>query len=157
MAHFAKINENNEVLSVLYVEDKYTRDEQGFEDNEAAGQAYLEQHNNWPAHLWIKTSYNTLQNTHKDGGTPFRGNYAGIGYIWDSQNKIFWPKQPFASWSKDITNAKWVSPLGEAPQITAEQQSQNESYSHAWTYDWNETLYQSDNTAGWVLVDKKIS
>jgi hypothetical protein len=46
---------------------------------------------------------NILQYTggqHKDGGTPLRGNYAGIGYTWDEDDQIFWPKKPYASWVK---------------------------------------------------------
>ena len=65
----------------------------GIED-EQVGQQWLETHNNWPAQMWIQTSYNTSQNTHRDGGTPFRGNYAGIGYTWDEDDQIFWPKKP---------------------------------------------------------------
>ena len=71
----------------------------GVED-ESVGQQYLETHNNWPAQMWIQTSYNTSANQHKNGGTAFRGNYAGIGYEWDEDNQIFWPKKPFASWVK---------------------------------------------------------
>ena len=39
--------------------------------------------------MWIQTSYNTAGGTHKDGGTALRGNYAGIGYIWDEDNNYF--------------------------------------------------------------------
>ena len=39
--------------------------------------------------MWIQTSYNTSGNQHKLGGTPFRGNYAGIGYEWDEDNQYF--------------------------------------------------------------------
>ena len=31
--------------------------------------------------------------------THFRGNYAGIGYTWDEDNEIFWPKKPYPSWT----------------------------------------------------------
>ena len=90
MAHFAKISEENIVLTVNAVDD-------GNAASEEKGQAFLERVHGWPEHLWIKTSYNTLANTHKLGGTPFRGNYAGIGYTWDSENEIFWHPQPHAS------------------------------------------------------------
>ena len=50
----------------------------GVED-ETVGQQYLETHNNWPAQMWIQTSYNTSGGTHSGGGTALRGNYAGIG------------------------------------------------------------------------------
>ena len=58
MAHFAKISEENEVLTVLTVDNKDLLNDEGVE-TESVGQAYLEKHNNWPAHLWIQTSYNT--------------------------------------------------------------------------------------------------
>jgi hypothetical protein len=65
--------------------------------------------------LWIKTSYNTLNNVHTNGGTPFRGNYAGIGFTWDSSNQIFWRQQPYNSWVKDLNTASWKSPIGDSP------------------------------------------
>ena len=152
MAHFAKINENNEVLQVLVVDDKDLLNSNQQEE-ESVGQTYLETHNNWPAHLCIQTSYNTINNTHKNGGTPFRGNYAGIGCTWDSVNQIFWFPQPYSSWIKDITTASWKSPIGDRPNLTTEQISQNTAGTHKWYYVWNETAYQADNTTGWELLN----
>ena len=138
MAHFAKISEENEVLTVLTLDDKDMLNADGVEE-EIVGQTYLEQHNNWPAHLWIQTSYNTHSNVHQLGGTPLRGNYAAIGYTWDSTNQIFLSQKPYPSWVKNLTNAKWESPVGNAPELTAEQKSQNETDStHDWIYSWNE-------------------
>tara|TARA_R110001592_G_scaffold103003_3_gene290296 strand:- start:912 stop:1364 length:453 start_codon:yes stop_codon:yes gene_type:complete len=138
MAHFAKISEENEVLEVNHINDSDMQDTDGIE-NETVGQTFLEQTSNWPAHLWIQTSYNTHGNVHQLEGTPFRGNYAAIGYIWDSTNQIFWSEKPYPSWVKNITNAKWESPVGNAPELTAEQKSQNETDStHDWIYSWNE-------------------
>ena len=91
MAHFAKITEDNQVLQVLTLNNVDTINANGIED-ETVGQQYLEKNNNWPARLWIKTSYNTRENVHILGGTPYRGNYAGIGFTWDSINQIFWKK-----------------------------------------------------------------
>ena len=146
MAHFAKISDANLVLQVLTLDDKDTLNEAGAE-TESVGQAYLEQHNNWPAHLWIQTSYNTIANTHTEGGTPFRGNYAAIGMTWDSSNNIFWASQPFPSWSKNTTTAQWESPAGPEPSLTAEQQNQNEAKTHLWEYTWNES------TQAWDFAD----
>ena len=87
MAHFAKIDESNVVLEVLRVNDEDA-------STEADGQSHLETHNNWPANLWVQTSYNTWANQHKLEGTPFRGNFACIGFTWDAANEIFWPPQP---------------------------------------------------------------
>jgi|TARA_R110002167_G_scaffold362777_1_gene582330 hypothetical protein len=135
MAHFAKISENNEVLTVLTLNNVDMHNADGVED-ETVGQQYLEKHNNWPAQMWIQTSYNTINNTHKDGGTAFRGNYAAIGYIWDEDNQIFWPKKPYASWVKNTTTVNWDSPIGAAPELTAEQTADETNRYH---YNWNES------------------
>ena len=152
MANFAKIGMNGKVIQVLTLADTDMLDA-GNQPDEKVGQQYLEKHNNWPAQMWIQTSYNTFQNTHKLGGTPFRGNYAGIGCTWDEDNQIFWPKKPHVSWVKNITDARWQSPIGDAPSITAEQQAQNDAETHSWHYEWNESSYQADNTTGWDLTD----
>ena len=146
MAHFAKLGANGKVIQVLTLDNKDMLNADGVED-ESVGQQYLETHNNWPAQMWIQTSYNTANNQHKDGGTPLRGNYAGIGYTWDEDDQIFWPKKPYASWVKNTTTAGWDSPIGDAPELTAEQTSQNEAGTHKWGYIWNE-----DNTT-WDLTD----
>ena len=148
MAHFAKLGANSKVIQVLTLNNSDMLNADGVED-ESVGQQYLETHNNWPAQMWIQTSYNTKGGTHSGGGTPLRGNYAGIGYTWDEDDQIFWPKKPYASWVKDITTASWKSPIGDAPALTAEQTSQNEAYTHLWSYDWNE-----DNQS-WDLTDSK--
>ena len=132
MAHFAKISEENVVLQVLTLADKDCQNAEGVE-TESVGQAYLETHNNWPANLWIQTSYNTQANQHLSGGTPFRGNYAAIGGTWDSENNIFWHKKPYSSWVKNTTTASWESPLGAKPTLTTEQINENKDYL------WNET------------------
>ena len=138
MAHFAKIGANGKVIAVLTMDNDKMLNADGVED-ERVGQEWLERHNNWPAEMWIQTSYNTYGNEHKNGGTPFRGNYAGIGYSWDDDNNIFWTKKPHASWVKDIATASWKSPIGDPPALTAEQTSQNEAGTHSWFYEWNES------------------
>jgi len=147
MAHFAKIDENNLVLAVSTLDDKDMLDENGV-PQESIGQQYLQTHNNWPAHLWIQTSYNTYNNQHRNGGTPLRGNYAGIGYTYDSTNNIFICPKPYPSWTLDVQTADWISPVGGAPELTEEQLSQNQSGSHLWDYDWNE------DTQSWDLKDR---
>ena len=148
MAHFAKLGANGKVISVLTLDNKDMLNADGVED-ETVGQQYLELHNNWPAQMWIQTSYNTSGNKHKLGGTPFRGNYAGIGYEWDEDNQIFWPKKPFASWVKNTTTAGWDSPIGDAPALTTEQKSQNDAGTNHWVYNWNE------EGQSWDLTDRQ--
>ena len=149
MAHFAKIGMNGKVIQVLTMDNEEMKDNDGNEI-EALGQQWLERHNNWPAQMWIQTSYNTSANTHSSGDNSkaLRGNYAGIGYEWDEDNQIFWPKKPFASWVKDISTASWKSPIGDAPDLTAEQQSQNEAGTHDCYYAWNESGQSWDLTDG---------
>jgi len=149
MAHFAKLGVNGKVIAVLTCGNGDMLNADGVED-ESVGQQYLERHNNWPAPMWIQTSYNTHGNTHSSGDNSkaLRGNYAGIGYEWDEDNQIFWPKKPFASWVKDTTDARWHSPIGDAPALTAEQTSQNEADTHMWSYVWNEANTTWDLTDG---------
>lgn len=67
---------------------------------------------------WIQTSYNTRGNVHydpntnlPDGGVALRGNYAGHGYVYDSVNDVFYPPQPFPSWTISAdTNWLWTPP-----------------------------------------------
>ena len=148
MAHFAKLGANGKVIQVLTLDNKDMLNADGIED-EAVGQQYLERHNNWPAQMWIQTSYNTSGNKHNSGddSKAFRGNYAGIGYSWDEDDNIFWPKKPYASWVKNTADARWQSPIGDAPALTAEQEEQNEAETHRWNYSWNE-----DNQS-WDLSD----
>ena len=150
MAHFAKLGANGKVIQVLTMDNDKMLNADGVED-ETVGQQWLEHHNNWPAQMWIQTSYNTTGNTHSSGDNSkaFRGNYAGIGYTWDEDNNIFWPKSPYASWVKDTTTAQWKSPIGDAPALTAEQISQNEADTHRWNYVWNEA------NQSWDLTDTK--
>ena len=140
MAHFAKISENNEVLQVLTLNNKDAQNADDVED-EAVGQAYLEKHNNWPAQMWIQTSYNTFLGTHTLGGTPLRGNYAGIGYTWDEDNNIFYPKKPYASWVLNTTTASWNSPIGDAPDDLTDEEKVDRTH-----YVWNEGTGAWDKT-----------
>ena len=114
----------------------------GVED-EKVGQQYLERHNNWPAQMWIQTSYNTHGGKHNSGddSKALRGNYAGIGHIWDEDNNIFYPKKPYASWVLDLPTASWKSPIGDAPDDLTDE----EKATHA--YMWNEDTQAWDKKA----------
>lgn len=59
---------------------------------------------------WIQTSYNTYGNIHKLGGTPLRGNFAGIGYTYDKNNDVFYSPQPYPSWTLDTSTWLWNPP-----------------------------------------------
>jgi hypothetical protein len=60
---------------------------------------------------WIQTSYNTHGGVHKNGGTPLRKNYAGIGFTYDRTRDAFIPPQPFASWVLDEQTCLWNAPV----------------------------------------------
>jgi hypothetical protein len=60
---------------------------------------------------WIQTSYNTQGGKHTQGGTPLRGNYAGIGYTYDRTNDVFYAPQPYASWVLNNTTWSWEAPV----------------------------------------------
>lgn len=101
MGHFAKVCDGK-VLKVVVGEQEFF---DTFVDTEPGD--------------WIQTSYNTRGNVHygpdgqPDGGTPLRGNYAGIGYIYDHNNDVFYPPKPFASWVMDSNTWTWVAPIPE--------------------------------------------
>ena len=88
---------------------------------------------------WIQTSYNTRGNVHygsdgsPDGGEALRGNYAGIGYVYDRNNDVFYPAQPYASWTLNTTNWTWEAPVAYP--------------TDGRLYTWNET------TLSWVVAD----
>jgi len=141
MAHFAKISDTSQVLTVLTLNNKDMLNAAGVED-ESVGQKYLEKHNNWPAERWIQTSYNTRCGKHYDNKTrelsvdqskALRGNYAGIGYTWDKDNNIFYSPKPYASWVLNTTDAHWHSPIGDAPDLTDEEKAAGTYY--AWNED----------------------
>jgi hypothetical protein len=57
-----------------------------------------------------RTSYNTKGGVHMLGGTPFRKNYAGVGYIYDPVRDAFYIEQPYASWTLDESTCYWQPP-----------------------------------------------
>ena len=142
MAHFAKLGSNSKVIQVLTLNNGDMLNADGVED-ESVGQQYLERHNNWPAQMWIQTSYNTRSGKHSSGddSKALRGNYAGIGAIWDEDNNIFYAKKPYPSWVLNTTDAQWHSPIGDAPDdLTDEEKVAGTQYV------WNEDTKAWDKT-----------
>lgn len=66
---------------------------------------------------WIQTSYNTRGGLHygqdgkPDGGIALRANYAGVGYIYDQQNDVFYPPSPYPSWTISAPTWLWQPPV----------------------------------------------
>lgn len=120
MAHFAKI-ENGIVTQVIVI------------DQETLNTG------NWgDPNLWKQTSYNTRGGIHygednqPDNGLALRGNYAGVGYIYDAVNDVFYPPQPYQGWVISAPNWTWTSPI---PMPTDGK-----------SYTWNETTLSWDES-----------
>lgn len=122
MAHYAFLDENNIVTEVI------------------VGKNEGEDNINWEEHygsfrnqVCKRTSYNTSGGVHNSGGTPYRKNYAGIGYTYDAQRDAFIPPKPFNSWVLDENTCLWNPPT-PAPDDGK-------------MYSWNE------ETTSWVEVN----
>jgi hypothetical protein len=100
MAHFAEVDENNIVLRVLVVDDLH----------ESNGQEFLANTLGLGG-TWLKTSYNTSAGVHANGGTPFRKNYAGIGYSYDEALDAFIAPKPYPSWILDEETCTYKAPV----------------------------------------------
>ena len=61
--------------------------------------------------LCKRTSYNTIGGVHQNGGTPFRKNYAGVGYIYDPVRDAFYAPQPYESWTLNEDTCLWECPV----------------------------------------------
>ena len=152
MAHFAKIGLNSKVIAVHGLDNNKMLNASNVED-ETVGVQELTRIHGWP--LWVQTSYNTRGNKYynndgtlaADQSKALRGNYAGIGYLWDEENNMFFPPKPYASWVKYLDEARWRSPIGDAPALTTEQTNQNTAGTHRWGYNWNE------GAQSWDLVN----
>ena len=65
---------------------------------------------------WIQTSYNTIGNQHTQGGTPLRGNFAGIGYTYDRENDVFYAPKPTENATLNTETWLWEVPVVEGLQ-----------------------------------------
>ena len=48
---------------------------------------------------------------HSTGGTPYRKNYAGIGYTYDGAKDAFYAPKPYPSWILNETSCLWEAPV----------------------------------------------
>lgn len=110
MAHFAKINESNEVIEVVVVNNNVITDGNGVEQ-ESLGVEFLRNIHNEPSANWKQTSYNTIGNVHDGGGTPFRKNHSIVGGTYDSTRDAFIGPKIFESWVLDETTCTWKAPV----------------------------------------------
>ena len=98
MAHFAKLDEQNNVLEVNCVHNNELLVD-GVE-NEQKGIDFLV---NWSGGylFWKQTSYNQT----------FRKNFAASGYTYDPTRDAFIPPQTYASWTLNETTCLWEAPV----------------------------------------------
>ena len=99
MAYYAFLDENNIVTEVIAGKNE---GEDGIDWEVWYG--------DFRGQVCKRTSYNTIGNIHKNGGAPYRGNYAGIGYTYRADIDAFVPPQPYASWTLDA-NVQWQPPI----------------------------------------------
>jgi hypothetical protein len=122
MAHFAKLGVGNIIERVARVSNDVATTEQ-------AGIDFL--NNLYKSRdVWKQTSYNTKGGVHLLGGTPFRKNYAGVGYTYDQTRDAFIPPKPFNSWILNEETCLWEAPV-------ALPDTENR-------YNWNEETQQWD-------------
>jgi hypothetical protein len=95
LAHFARIKDG--IVDFVTV----GRDDDEDREDELA-------HDGW---IYKRTSYNTQGGVHSSGGTPFRKNYAGIGYTYDSERDAFIPPKPYPSWVLNEDTCLWDAPV----------------------------------------------
>ena len=98
MAHYAFLDDANIVIEVIV-----GRDENEGVDWESLYAAIRGQ-------SCVRTSYHTQGGVHLNGGVPFRGNYAGIGYEYRADIDSFVPPCPGEGWILDEVTATWVQP-----------------------------------------------
>jgi hypothetical protein len=103
MAHFAKLGIGNKVLKVEVVSNDVATTEQ-------AGIDFL--NNIYKTNdVWVQTSYNTIGGTHILDGTPFRKNYAGVGYKYNQVKDAFIAPKSYTSWTLNETTCQWEAPV----------------------------------------------
>lgn len=116
MAHYAYLDENNIVTQVIVGKDETD--------------IVLDDNGNpidWEVYYGAKkTSYNTIAGVHLLGGTPFRKNYAGIGYTYDEIRDAFIAPKPYESWTLNEDKCIWEAPIQKPADIDG----------HIWI--WNE-------------------
>tara|TARA_R110002020_G_scaffold135294_2_gene302108 strand:- start:75 stop:530 length:456 start_codon:yes stop_codon:yes gene_type:complete len=100
MAHFAELNNSNEVLQVVVISNEDVNDHGGDLSVEAENFVKTIVPFNPTGVAWKQTSYNN----------NFRKQYAGVGYSYDSSKNKFISPQPFPSWSLD-SNDDWQAPV----------------------------------------------
>jgi hypothetical protein len=120
MAHYAFLDENNIVTEVI-------------SGKEEGNFNWEQQYGSFRGQLCKRTSFNTIGGVHQLGGTPFRKNFAGIGYQYDQTRDAFIQPKPYNSWILNEDTCLWEAPV-------AYPQDNNQ-------YSWNES------TLSWEIIE----
>jgi hypothetical protein len=91
MSHFARVNAQGIVEQVIVAEQDFIN---GLPDKTS----------------WVQTSYNTYGGIHRNGGTPLRKNYAGIGFTYDPVRDAFIPPKLEGDWILNEDTCLWEQP-----------------------------------------------
>ena len=133
MAHFAKLGVGNIVETVEVVHNDVATTEQ-------AGVDFL--NNLYKTNdVWKQTSYNTTGGVHTLDGTPFRKNYAGIGYKYDEDRDAFIPPKLYESWTLNESTCLWNPPI---PKPADEYEIIDGLNTIIGRYEWNESTTSWD-------------
>jgi hypothetical protein len=100
MAHYAFLDENNIVTEVIVGKDEGNFD-------------WEQQYGSFRGQACKRTSFNTHGGVHTLGGTPLRGNYAGIGYTYDRENDVFIAPKPTDDATLNTETWLWEVPVVE--------------------------------------------
>ena len=146
MAHFAQLDDKNNVTQIIVVSNDDIKDPTG-KEIESIGIAFCQKLLGADTN-WKQTSYNN----------NLRGNYAGIGMTYMANvatmgvgsTDIFIRKQPYPSWSIGVGTAMWYSPLGLSPNLTDSEIAAGKSY--IWDEDAHQADTNSPKTVGWALT-----
>ena len=111
MAYYALLDENNIVVQVITGKD---------ETELIEGMLPEHWYSLFTGKKCKRTSFNTRFNQHNNNGTPFRGNYAGIGYTYDEEFDVFYSPRPFPSWKLNYTTYEWKAPSPKPDEGTEE-------------------------------------
>lgn len=99
MAHFAKLDENNVVITVVVVDNINLLNEDGVEE-EAVGIAYLNNIFN-DGSTWVQTSHSGSK----------RKLFAATGYTYNEAKDVFIAPAPYDSWTLNEDTCEWEPPV----------------------------------------------
>jgi hypothetical protein len=100
MAHYAFLDDNDNVTEVIV----------GKNENEE-GIDWEKRYEEIRGQRCKRTSYNTNGGVHDLGGTPFRKNYASIGFTYNAFRDAFIPPKPYTSWTLNENSCLWEAPI----------------------------------------------